>query len=425
MKNGKRSFLYLIVSDYPYGFGEPFLEDELAVIAGHFEKIYLIIPEPFKASKESYKFTLPQNAEILKFNIQINITQKIFALKYWFSKAWRLERQFIRRAYKQKFSSFHLRVLTTYQANALAFEEKMLEIFELHKHPKEQTVVYSYWNTSATLGMSFLKMRLPEINTVTRIHGWDCFFHVNPNNYLPFRPWTIQTLDATCPISEAGANYTREKLLHENSEKIYAHHLGIAVNTAPPLPTKKSNRLRILSLAFISPIKRIDRIIDALALTNNCEIEWTHIGSSTNLDNEIQEYAEQKLKTFKHIEFQFIGELNKEQIYTFLRSQKIDVLICTSESEGIPVSMMEALAHGIPILSVNVGGISEIVSNGKNGELLTANASSHEIAKASEKWATMSKSEYELHSQSGYESYLQYFSAPKNYMQFYSEVLNA
>ena len=80
MKNSNRSFLYLIVSDYPYGFGEPFLEDELAVIASHFEKIYLIIPEPFKASKESYKFSLPQNAEIIEFNIQINITQKIFTL---------------------------------------------------------------------------------------------------------------------------------------------------------------------------------------------------------------------------------------------------------------------------------------------------------------------------------------------------------
>ena len=424
MKNSKRSFLYLVVSDYPYGFGEPFLEDELAVIACHFEKIYLIIPEPFKGSKDSYKFTLPQNAEIIEFNIQINSTQKIFALKYWFSKAWRLERQFIRRAYKQKLSSFHLRVLTTYQANALAFKAKMLALFELHNHPKEKTTVYSYWNTSATLGMSFLKARFPQINTVTRIHGWDCFFHVNPNNYLPFRPWTIQTLDATCPISEAGANYTREKLLYENSEKIYAHHLGIAVNTAPPQPTKKSNRLRILSLAFISPIKRIDRIIDALALTNNCEIEWTHIGSSINSNNEIQEYAEQKLKQLKHIEFQFLGELNKEQIYTFLRSQKVDVLICTSESEGIPVSMMEALAHGIPILSVNVGGISEIVSNGKNGELLTANASSHEIARSIDKWAKMTKSEYELHSQRGYESYLKYFSAPKNYLKFYSEILN-
>ena len=152
--------------------------------------------------------------------------------------------------------------------------------------------------------MSFIKARFPIINTVTRIHGWDCFFHVNPHNYLPFRPWITQTLDATCPISEAGANYTREKLLHENSEKIYAHHLGIAVNTPPPQPTKKTNCLRILSLAFISPIKRIDRINDAIALTNNCEIEWTHIGSSMRSENEVQDYAEQKLKT--HIKYIYI-----------------------------------------------------------------------------------------------------------------------
>ena len=77
MKNSNRSFLYLIVSDYPYGFGEPFLEDELAVIASHFEKIYLIIPEPFKADKTQVKFHIPPNAEILELQIQESSLKKL------------------------------------------------------------------------------------------------------------------------------------------------------------------------------------------------------------------------------------------------------------------------------------------------------------------------------------------------------------
>ena len=41
----KRPFLYLIVSNYPFGFGDTFLQDELKIIAKQFEKIYLILPE--------------------------------------------------------------------------------------------------------------------------------------------------------------------------------------------------------------------------------------------------------------------------------------------------------------------------------------------------------------------------------------------
>ena len=42
----------------------------------------------------------------------------------------------------------------------------------------------------------------------------------------------------------------------------------------------------------------------------------------------------------------------------------------TSKSEGIPVSIMEAMSYGIPIIAPNVGGISEAVYNQRNGILL-------------------------------------------------------
>lgn len=40
-----------------------------------------------------------------------------------------------------------------------------------------------------------------------------------------------------------------------------------------------------------------------------------------------------------------------------------------SDSEGIPVSIMEAMSFGIPVIARNVGGMSEIV-NEENGLLL-------------------------------------------------------
>ena len=50
--------------------------------------------------------------------------------------------------------------------------------------------------------------------------------------------------------------------------------------------------------------------------------------------------------------------------------QRKRLFINTSESEGIPVSIMEALSFGIPVIAPDIGGISEIITSGLNGILI-------------------------------------------------------
>jgi len=50
----------------------------------------------------------------------------------------------------------------------------------------------------------------------------------------------------------------------------------------------------------------------------------------------------------------------------------IDIFINTSLHEGIPMSILEAMAHGIPVIAPKVGGIPEILDDGKDGYLLPA-----------------------------------------------------
>lgn len=49
-----------------------------------------------------------------------------------------------------------------------------------------------------------------------------------------------------------------------------------------------------------------------------------------------------------------------------------DVFLLTSISEGIPVTIIEAMASGLPVVSTNVGGVSEVVEEGKTGLLAPA-----------------------------------------------------
>jgi glycosyltransferase involved in cell wall biosynthesis len=48
----------------------------------------------------------------------------------------------------------------------------------------------------------------------------------------------------------------------------------------------------------------------------------------------------------------------------------IDIYLNTSVHEGIPMSVLEAMSHGIPVIAPKVGGLMEIIDEGVNGYLV-------------------------------------------------------
>lgn len=61
--------------------------------------------------------------------------------------------------------------------------------------------------------------------------------------------------------------------------------------------------------------------------------------------------------------------------------KKIDVFVMASLREGVPLSLLEAMAHGLPCVATNVGGIPDVISHEKNG-LLVSPRNSKELAKS-------------------------------------------
>ena len=72
----------------------------------------------------------------------------------------------------------------------------------------------------------------------------------------------------------------------------------------------------------------------------------------------------------------FWGMIPNVEIYKYLAKNNIYILM--SQNEGLPISIIEAMRAGLPIISTKVSGIPELVDVGYNGFLL--NPDSKELA---------------------------------------------
>jgi glycosyltransferase involved in cell wall biosynthesis len=70
----------------------------------------------------------------------------------------------------------------------------------------------------------------------------------------------------------------------------------------------------------------------------------------------------------RHSEFaSFMGFVKNPEEDVF---PTIDVLVLASRREGLPMSILEALSHGIPVLATPVGGIPQAIDPGTSGYLI-------------------------------------------------------
>ena len=110
----------------------------------------------------------------------------------------------------------------------------------------------------------------------------------------------------------------------------------------------------------------------------NKKIQWIHFGEGPNREK-VQKIIGNFLPS---IQGKLYGFTPNIQILEHYKNHPVDIFVNLSTTEGgAPVSIMEAISCGIPVIATNVGGNPEIVSE-KNGLLLNADPTLMEIAQA-------------------------------------------
>ena len=104
------------------------------------------------------------------------------------------------------------------------------------------------------------------------------------------------------------------------------------------------------------------------------------------------------------------------------QSMDINLFLNVSEYEGVPVSIMEAMSFGIPVIAMNVGGASEIVQDQYNGKLLNKDFSIEELCESISYFININDSTMRNYRKNARNTWESFFSAEKNYCKFYREV---
>jgi colanic acid/amylovoran biosynthesis glycosyltransferase len=373
----KSTKVLLVTSAYPYGHGETFVKAELDHLSKYFGKIELV-PCSFPGG-------LPPRQVAQEVNLA-------YAAKRWgalrtvhvlsaFAMAlakyrWRKDLVHIVR---HDHRYVNLKELARALYRACAFE-RFLET-QIIKNNREIDLVYFYWMVPEIMGaIGFRQSSRRPISIVSRVHSGDIYEHLRKGNYIGLRESIAEGVDGIYCISGFAQSYLASKY-PPVADRLRIARLGVDdpgyVNRQPD-----DDQLSIVTCSFVVREKRLHLVVAAVLFLLEQEpllrIKWTHIGDGELFD---QLRAEVEEKIGDRALVVFTGFLPQHRVMELYRDERFDVIVNVSDSEGIPVSLMEASSAGIPMIATDVGGNSEIV-NAANGILIAADPDIASIAAA-------------------------------------------
>lgn len=204
-------------------------------------------------------------------------------------------------------------------------------------------IIHLHSSKASVLG----RLALPKKKIVYTVHGYDSIRKAFPI----FRPieYLMQYMcAAVVGVSRYDEIKLKEDKIRRNVSFIYngIPEKSCDANLRWNIPNKYKKT--ILCVARVTPQKNLELFLKIAKLLPQYAFVW--IGNKEKINHQFENVF-------------FLGNIPAAGRYCYL----CDLFILTSNYEGLPMTIIEAMSYGKPIVASNVGGISEIVENGKNG----------------------------------------------------------
>lgn len=231
------------------------------------------------------------------------------------------------------------------------FKPEIIHLYGLRANLKWRLILW-------LLGFRYIIGSLEGLTNTDRIGFWRVKLDI----------LTAYFLKNYIAVSINVADYLKARGFPE--DKLGVIYNGIEVDKYTPLSKEKKEELKrsldiplnsivISCVANLRIVKGHIFLIDALSALRELNFSAIMIGDGTLRDSLI-EYS---IKKGLNDKTKFLGQ--RFDIPELLSIT--DIFVLSSLSEGMPLSIMEAMASGLPVVATNVGGVSELVVDGETG----------------------------------------------------------
>ena len=237
------------------------------------------------------------------------------------------------------------------EAAVLADHLKRRSVRHLHNHI-----------ATATCTVAMLTSKMSGIPFSFTIHGPDIFFEP--------KHWRIDAKIAEARFVACISDFCRSQCMifsdQKHWNKLNIIHCGIDPEKYQAEATTDLSAPHLVFVGRLAGVKGVPVLLDALSQikADMPDLRVTLIGDGperADLEIRAQDLGLGAVVTFA-------GYKSQDEVAETLASA--DALVLPSFAEGVPVTLMEAMASGLPVLATRVGGISELVEDGISGYLV-------------------------------------------------------
>lgn len=409
--------LIFLCDNYPISAREFFVDDEMRVIADRFEKV-IVLTSAQNQDSNLHRY-IPDNIVVEQFSrktmedgkwkslwkaiLPIFLQELFFAIRLLPAKQW--------------ISALKIMYVELHRSKNV--QQYIYGILKKHNLSVNQCIFYSYWHDYKAMALALLRRENPNIKCFARAHRWDVFAEENNPPYLPFKNFIIENLTKTISISDAGKKAFETYLNKDLTEKVVVSRLG-KFNDRTPLLHKTNDDFVICSCSNINPMKRVHLIVEILSKMKVNNITWIHFGAG--YEECMKKIYETIERQYPQLKYELKGMVSNDCLLDYYAQNHIDLFINVSDNEGIPVSIMEALSAGIPVVATNVGGTSEAVNN-HIGFLIERDFDINVTAQLLDNYLMSPSGQQMAYRKKAYEFWKNNYEAQMNYTNFVSNIL--